>query len=1503
MASLSENSSQIGGGRTAVAVLGGGIAGMQAALDLADAGFHVLLIERSPAIGGRMVQLDKTFPTNDCSMCTISPRLVQVERHPNITLWTNTEVVDLEGQPGQFRLRVLRRPRFVDTGRCNSCGDCVAVCPVNMPNPFEAGLGLQKAIGKPYPQAVPSAVSIKKNGVPPCRQACPAGVNVQGYVALVAAGKWAEAYRLIRQRNPFVSVCGRICHHPCESACYRGEVDEPLAIRAIKRAVAEWVYLKRQHGEDPAPPSRGVIDPTKPKVAIIGGGPAGLTAAQDLALQGYPVTLFEESQHLGGMLRQAVPEFRLPEEALEQDLQDILAAGFRVCLGWRLGRDGTVADLREQGFQAIFLATGCPKPVSLDLPVAEIAVPEDFGPIPKPPQVFWGVQFLRMVRGGFAPPIGGRVVVIGGGNVAIDVARTARRLGATEVEIVCLEPREQMPAYSWEIADAEAEGVKISCGWGPVKYLVNSGQLRGILFRRCTRVYDHIGFFAPVFADDLYEAKADWAVIAIGQRADETCFQEAELYKNGRIHADPETLQTNIPYVFAGGDVLTGPRSVVEAVAQGHQAALSIDRFLRGLELRKPEEFAANFPVHRPDRPVSFQPRILLEHRPLRGTGEFDEVDRPPSPELAQGEASRCLACGGCSECLLCVQACTATAIKHEMLPQEVVAEVAAVILAPGVEPITEEVRGELGLGRLANVITAMQMERLLSASGPTGGHVRRPSNQKTPRRVAWILCVGSRDASCGVPYCSSVCCMFAVKQALVATEHHPEMQAVIFYNDLRAFGKGFEAFVQRAKNTGRITLHRGLVAAVKEDPQSGNLILHVLGPDGRPAREEFELVVLATGMRPSPAGLQLIQKLGLEVNSVGLPVVRRPYPTTTSRPGVFVAGAFVAPMDIPEAVTWGSAAAGAVMSVVGGRRAPPQEPAAEPPKPPGEEFPPRIGVFICRCGANIARVIHVDELVTYASHLPHVVYAEENLYTCSMDTQARMKQLVREHGLNRVVVASCTPRTHEILFRQTLREVGLNPYLFEMANIRDQCSWVHYGDPKAATAKAKALVRMAVARAARLRPVTQRKIRVEPAALVLGGGVAGLTASLSLASQKFRVFLVEKAEHLGGLARCLRFLPDGAPAQSLVADLIARVRDCPLIEVWTDASVEHVTGHVGQFHVVVSHRGQRKPLTVGAIIVATGGAASIPERFPYPHPRVLTQHQLEQRLAEGARLGQLKRVVMIQCVGSRTSERPYCSRVCCIQAVKNAILLKKLDPSLEVFVVHQDIRTYGQYELLYAEARQRGVVFLRKEEGSAVDLQGDGPFQVSFREVNLNQDLTVDADLVVLSTGVTPGPDNVATAQLLKVPLGEDGFFLEAHPKLRPVDFASEGIFVAGLAHGPKLIQETIAQALGAAARAGVLLSQGSLIRSQPVAQVEGLRCAGCLTCVRVCPFGVPRIGPDGVAEVDPLSCQGCGVCAASCPRNAVNLEHFGDEQMGAKLEVLATDDLCPALTVELSR
>ena len=1489
----------------AVMVVGGGIGGMQAALDLANAGFRVYLVEQSTAIGGRMAQLDKTFPTNDCSMCTISPRLIEVGKHRNIELLTNTDLLAVEGQPGNFQVRLRKRPRYVLLEKCNACGDCLEKCPVALPSEFDAGLAQRKAIWRMYPQAIPGAMAINKSDRSPCRLQCPAGVNCQGYVALVSSGRFAEAYELIRQRNPFPASCGRVCHHPCESHCNRKDLDEPVAINNLKRFAADWVARRRAEGHDPAPPPAAQIDPAKPAVAVVGGGPAGLTAARDLALRGYPVTLFEAHEELGGTMLLGIPAYRLPVEVLRRDIADIVAAGFTVRTGQRLGRDFTLEDLKAKGFKAVFLAVGCTQAVALTRSTdgSPLAGRDLDG-------VLLGLDFLRDVKLGRNPRLHGKVVVIGGGNVAIDVAMTARRQGADRVEIVCLERRQQMPAHAWEIADALEEAITINPSWGVKEILGDGRRVRGLRLQRCTRVFDDAGRFAPSFDEQYSHTDADWVIVAIGQRSDFSFLDPDDpLWDAGRqaIDVDKLTLQTRLPWVFAGGDMVTGPSSVVEAVAQGHEAAESIDRYLRGADLHagrtKEKTNGAPLPPHWQAVAESWQAlgppddgshrRVSPPRLPPQQRRGYAEIEMTLDEQSAIAEARRCLACGLCSECQQCVAACSAGAIIHEMLPEEITLDVGAVVLAPGFEPMPGNIRPEYGYGLYPNVITSMEFERILSASGPYQGHVRRPSDGAEPKRIAWIQCVGSRDQQCGNDYCSSVCCMYAVKEAILAVDHVPGLQATIFYNDLRAFGKGFESYCDSAKTQYGVQFKRGLISTVKERPHSKNLLISFVSENGEATQEEFDIVVLSVGLRPSPTAVELAERLSIRLNKYGFCYDGGLSLSDTGRRGIYVAGAFAAPMDIPETVVTASAAAAMAAEDLHEVRGTLVEQKTYPPERDVSGEEPRVGVFVCRCGTNIARVVGVSELVEYARSLPHVAYAEENLYTCSTDTQRKIIATIHEHRLNRVVVASCTPRTHEQLFQETLREAGLNRHLFEMANIRDQCSWVHASRPKEATLKAKDLVRMAVARAATLRPLEDVRVAVQQRAIVLGAGVAGMTAALSLADQGFETSLVERQSRPGGLALQIHRTSAGLAPSSYVDELVERVQRHPLIRLYTDTVVQELSGHVGNFRLTAQQQGRRLEITGGAIVVATGGAAYRPEgEYCYgQNPAVVTQLELEERLQQPDFAASLSQVVMIQCVGSREEHWPHCSRVCCAQAVKNALAIKRANPAAQVFVLYRDMRTYGFEELHYAEARRLGVVFIRFEPPHKPQVGVDaaeGRLTVIVHDEVLGRPVELRPDLLVLSTAARPQPDAAELSQLLKVPLGPDGFFLEAHMKLRPLDFASEGIFLAGLAHGPKSVAESIAQAKGAAARAATVLSKGYIERSGIFSEVDQQHCAACLTCVRLCPYSVPRIDEHGVAYIEPASCQGCGLCASVCPRKAIYVRHYRDEQLLAKLDAL---------------
>ncbi|MGB9723292.1 MAG: FAD-dependent oxidoreductase [Chloroflexia bacterium] len=1469
----------------AVLVVGAGIGGMQAALDLANSGFKVYLLDRSPAIGGIMAMLDKTFPTNDCAMCILSPKLVECGRHLNIEILTMAELEDLQGTPGRFTARIRRHPRFIDVQKCTGCGDCAEACPIRVPDPFNAGLSERKAVYKLYPQAIPNAFAIEKRGTAPCRNACPIHQRAEGYIALIAEGKYEEAYRTIREDNPFPAICGRICNHRCEDECTRGRVDEPVSIMRLKRFVVDWV---RRHGKGEGPRAKEGKAPLG-RVAVVGSGPAGLTCALDLVRLGYAVTVFEALSVPGGMMRVGVPEYRLPRALIQREIDDILAEGVELRLNSRVE---DLEALFAQGYQAVFLAMGAHRGRKLRIPGADL------------PEVLLNTDFLRDVALGNPPDLSGkRVLVLGGGNVAMDCARTALRLGAAHVQAACLESAEQMPAHPWEVEEAREEGVEILNACTFLEITQQDGHVTGL---RCARVVFR-GFFADgrpdmdVIPDSEHHLPADVIIFAIGQVPETAFLEQAGLARrpNGTLVVDPETLMTSRPGIFAGGDVVTGTTFVVEAIAAGHRAARAIDRYLRGeAGIREPvlqpvvEIPQEELDARRQSGLLSRTPRISPSKLPAEERRRsFAEVEGAFSEEEARQEAARCLQCGICSECLACARACKAGAVNHEMAEEVVEIPVGAVILTPGVGLFDARLKEEFGYGRYKNVLTSIEFERMLSASGPFAGHLRRPSDGREPRRIAWIQCIGSRESGCGQNYCSSVCCMYATKEAIIAREHAPEVEPTIFFLDIRAFGKGFEGYYESAQREHGIRYIRSFISAIKEDPATGNLRLVYATPEGETVEEEFDLVVLSVGLVASPQLQETARRLGVALNRYGFAETHEFSPVETGRPGVFVAGAFRGPKDIPETVVEASAAAAAAARLLAPARGTLARRKVYPPEVDVRLAEPRVGVFICHCGINIGSVVNVPEVVEYARTLPGVAHAEHNLYTCSQDTQQKITDTVRELGLNRVVVASCTPRTHEPLFQDTIREAGLNPYLFEMANIREQDSWVHRMSPEVATEKAKDLVAMAVAKALRLRPIHRPSVEIEHSALVIGGGPAGMLSALTLADQGFPVTLIEREKELGGNLRHLRYTLRGNDPQAFLQRLQEEVQAHPWIRVYTETELLEVGGYVGRFHSRLHRRaeGRVEEMTHGAIVVATGAEEYRPRPGEYlygEHPAVLTQRELEQILADRPETvlasvdGRPPSFVMIQCVGSRDEEHPYCSRICCSIAVKNALRIKERAPEAQVTVLFRDIRTYGFQEEYYEEARRRGVLFLeyRPERKPQVVAAG-GRLQVEVESPGVGR-LALPADRVILSTGIVPHPDSEVLAQVLKVPLTQDRFFLEAHVKLRPLDFAADGIYLCGLAHSPKSLEETLAQAQGAAIRAATLLSQDRLEAQAIVAQVNPRLCKGCGLCVAVCPYEARVLNEEThVAEVIEVLCQGCGACAVACPSGAT--QHLGFEKV----------------------
>jgi len=884
---------------------------------------------------------------------------------------------------------------------------------------------------------------------------------------------------------------------------------------------------------------------------------------------------------------------------------------------------------------------------------------------------------------------------------------------------------------------------------------------------------------------------------------------------------------------------------------------------------------------------------LCSQYCPIKAIDSYNEnlgsrkaayVHYPQAVPLAYViDREKCIGCG------LCSKVCLAEAVKYDDSESTEEIRAGAVILAPGFDEFDARRKPEYGYGRFPNVVTSIEFERILSASGPYDGHVLRPSDGDIPKNIAFIQCVGSRDESCGNNYCSAVCCTYAIKEAVIAKEHvSQELDTTIFFMDMRTYAKGFEEYYQRAQSEHEVRFIRCRISSVKEDPGTNNLIISYEGEDGNLKKEEFDLVVLSVGLEPSRKADELAQKLGVTLDNYGFCETSPFAPLETSKPGVFVCGAFQGPKDIPETVAQASGAASKAAELLASARGTEAMQKEYPLEMDVSGEEPRIGVFICHCGINIAGVVDVKEVLEYAGQLDNVVYAETNLYTCSQDTQDKMIETIKEHNINRFVVASCTPRTHEPLFQDTLRGAGLNRYLFEMTNIRDQCSWVHQREPEEATLKAKDLVRMAVAKARYLEPLEEVSVELVHKALVIGGGLAGMTAALSLSDQGFEVHLVERETELGGYLRNAHYTLSGDDIKDYLNKTVDRVKSSELIHVHAGVEIESIDGFVGNFLTTLSSGEQ---IDHGAVIVATGGSELKPKEYLYGEDkRVVTQQELEQMIGQHP-ASSIQNVVMIQCVGSRCEERPYCSRTCCSEAVKNALKLKELNPETNVYIIYRDLRTYGYAEDYYKKARESGVIFIRYDEDDEPEVVAqDNELMVSVRDLILDEKLVLPADLVVLSTAVLPA-ENEELAKMLKVPLTQNGFFLEAHVKLRPVDFATDGVYLCGTAHSPMTIEECISQASGCAARAAVLLSKDSIVVAPTVSVVDEELCVGCGLCETVCQFNAIEVvdtESGRTARVTAASCKGCGTCGASCPQHAITMRHFTDEQLLAQVEAL---------------
>jgi heterodisulfide reductase subunit A-like polyferredoxin len=1319
--------------------VGGGAAGIRCSLDLAGAGYKVSLVERQVQLGGHMSKLDKAFPYNKCAVCTLTPKMKEVMQNPAIEVLTNAELTALEGEAGAFTARIARHPRYVDPVACTVCGDCVVACPVAFPNEFNDGIGTRKAIGKPYQHAIPNVMAVVKNGHSPCKLACAVHTSAQGYIDLIAAGRYADAYAIASEPNPFPAVCGRICDRACEDACARGDVDEPIAIAELKRFVADWAA---DHVPLPDPP------PVKydERVAVIGAGPAGLTAARELAMLGYRTTVFEAAPEAGGMLRYGIPGFRLPKASLAQDVARISALGVQIETGQRAGVDFTIDEhLQTGGYDAVLVAAGAQ---GQDLP--QLPGGDRRG-------VVGALDLLRDVAAGGEPVVGARVVVIGGGDDAFDAARSCRRLGAETVVVACAEDEDHVPAGAGQLAAAAAEQIEVLHGRVPVAVLGGAAVTGVRLADLASRDGGaHGGATSTGSADDLVVA-CDTLVLS-GPRRVVADFAEGSAslsLEDSRLTGDEHTMMTTREGVFSAGAAPTA----ITAIAAGRRAARSIHNYLRGEQLVRLDDDV--LPEARPDAAaIAATPvarRVAAAPPSAEAAGlTWDEAEPGYSAEQAVAEAKRCLDCAVCGECMACVDACRPDALRHDARDQTVEREVGAVVVAVGFDSRDQRRPAEYGFGRYANVVSSLGYERLTSPNGPTLGALKRPSDGARPTRIAFVQPVDPNDPA--YETCTRLCELYATKEAMLAPGRVDGARCDVFsIAQTRPVGKGFEGFHRRAAENGvrHITAQP---SSIREDPATADLLVHWHDGEGRRHVERYDMVVLAVALRPAPDTAELAATLGIALDDEGFCATRELAPVDTSRPGVYAAGVFTGPKDVPRSMAQASAAAARVMmDLAAGRGS--ALPAAKSPPPErdvrGE--PLRMGVFVCRCDSERPSPVDVTEVARVAATLDDVVYVQTVDYACRADGIAAMREAIAAQKLNRVVVAGCSPRTKEAAIQGALRQAGLNPFLLEIANIREQVAWAHGGQPREATAKANDLVRMAAARARLLEPLGRRDVPFGHTALVIGGGVAGMTAALAIAAQGHPVHLIERSRRLGGQA--------------------------------LDA------------------------------------AASEASRLAAGHARDLAR-QVTEHVAVTVHLG---------------SELT-------------------------------DFRGFA------------------------------GNFRSTLREEN-GQATTVEHGVVVVATGApdptaAPRQSAAALAALLDVPLDDDGFFrvsdrdLSPDVNLRPVDFVREGLYLCGAAEYPKSLGETITQAYAAAARAAEVLGTAARKAGGSVSEVDQDVCVACLTCVRVCPVGVPVIDPEAKkAFIEPAICKGCGICVSQCPVKAITLHHYTDAQIIATEEALFTE------------
>jgi heterodisulfide reductase subunit A len=854
-------------------------------------------------------------------------------------------------------------------------------------------------------------------------------------------------------------------------------------------------------------------------------------------------------------------------------------------------------------------------------------------------------------------------------------------------------------------------------------------------------------------------------------------------------------------------------------------------------------------------------------------------------------------------KCRICEAVCENGAIDFSQQPEKMEVKVGAILLSPGFELFDPGVKQEYGYGKMPNVVTSLDFERLLSATGPYEGEIKRPSDEKHPHKIAWIQCVGSRRVTEGDnSYCSSVCCTYTQKQVLLTKDHYPDVECTIFHNDIRSYGKDFETYYQRAADLPGVKFVRSYVSIGKEIPETKNVTIKYATSEDGVKEEEFDLVVLSVGLNPPADHNDLAEMFGIELTSHNFCKTNPVKPFETSCPGIFVSGAFQGPIDIPESVITASGAGSQCGEILDYRRGKLTQKRIYPPERDVSEEEPRVGIFVCHCGANIGRVVDVPATVDYALTLPNVDYAQEQLFSCTTNSAKEIADIVKEKGLNRVVIAACSPRTLEPLFQDTVREAGINQYFMEMSNIREHNSWVHSMEKEESTQKAKDLIRMATARACHLESLQEIDLPVNKTALVVGGGIAGMNCALSIARQGHEVYLVEKESDLGGIARRIYYTLEGLDVQAYLRDLVQKIYQHPLIHVCLNSAIKDAAGYIGNFVTRVKSDRGLVEIKHGATVIASGADEYKPTEYLYDEDeRVMTQLELEEQISIGnEKLTNAQTLVMIQCVGCRNEERNYCARVCCSQAVKNALKLKEMNPDMDIYVLFRDMRTYGIMEDYYLEASENDVTFIRyepddKPEVEAFEGEGRPVLRVAVTDPILGQKLAVDADYLVLSAAVVPSETSKKVSELFKVTLGPDGFFKEAHVKLRPVDFATDGVFLCGTAHYPKHISEAISQSYGAAGRAITLLSHDRVTVSGAVCEVDEKKCMGCGACASACTYAAitlreTRQGKK--AEVNPVLCKGDGLCNAKCPTGAIRLKHYTDEEILSQIDAAVPEE-----------